>query len=953
MSRRKPLLKKSLLLMSMLSLSTASVADDTDILFSTCNIDANILFVLDDSTSMDGTPRQQMQDALKAILQTPAAYPPEFNMSLMGFMRNGETSRFIPMKNLADSHPGHASFRDYMINDVLSYGDGGHTSTTPIVDSLMVAGEYMLGGPNALVSNSVIHNYIAPGPERGHFNSHNPESGIENYIVLLTDGAPTRNNVHQLDSGGSVVSSVLGNMPEISSCASQSDRDGVCGPEITQLLKDKGITTFVIGFNTNGAYLNDLATNEEREDVPGQKYYEATNTTELIDAFSAILTGLTPLAEPMTFAPPGISVDSSGLSHVPEVYFTLFEPDAAPHWVGNLKKYGINDSGQIVDANNNSAFDVSAGDFYATAKSYWSASADGDEVRLGGAASKIPAPSARKLYYSEQSGGNAGAFSTTNNALKTRIQSVSPNINSDAEAVDFIKWAQGEDIKDVDNDASTTLRHPLADAIHSTPVVVQYDSSTRTVFYGDNEGWLRAVNADTGVEEFAVLPYAKIEDLTVLYDNDPTVERPYGIDGYITPWITDVDGDGNIEAADGDKVMLYVTMRRGDRRIYGYDVTDKTNPKRVWYKDESHYSDMGFTWPKPIKTKVKIKIDTNEVEKDVLVLSGGYDEQKDDPAVAGADSHGNAVYMLDAADGSKLWSAGDNSGHDLNKSDMKYSIPAGVRVIDVNRDGLADQFYVGDTGGQVWRFEITQGEPKSSLVKGHVIAKLGDNTAGSADNRRFFHTPDVSVVNRNGSRALAVAIGSGNQPSPMDTSIADRFYVLFLDEVTSALVTGSFTVFQNNNDTLYNASANDLGSTTDATREAAETALASASGWYINLATGEKVLSSGYTFNGALYFSTYVPGSDLRAICNGDPLGKVLLYSVDISDATPTGNLDPSDTTPSRFEELKTPGIPTTPTRHRTYSSDGTANDVICVGTECTKVPEVDPYSPTFWYEQD
>ena len=39
-------------------------------------------------------------------------------------------------------------------------------------------------------------------------------------------------------------------------------------------------------------------------------------------------------------------------------------------------------------------------------------------------------------------------------------------------------------------------------------------------------------------------------------------------------------------------------------------------------------------------------------------------------------------------------------------------------MLDLNQDGLADRMYVGDMGGQVWRFDIFNGEVVSKLVEG-------------------------------------------------------------------------------------------------------------------------------------------------------------------------------------------------------------------------------------------
>ncbi len=105
--------------------------------------------------------------------------------------------------------------------------------------------------------------------------------------------------------------------------------------------------------------------------------------------------------------------------------------------------------------------------------------------------------------------------------------------------------------------------------------------------------------------------------------------------------------------------------------------------------------------------------------------------------------------MVDALTGDLLWSAGNDDSHDLELPAMTHSIPAGIRVLDIDQDRLADRMYVGDMGGRVWRFDISNGEPVADLVNGGVFASLGGAAPGAvapADVRRFYATPDVARI---------------------------------------------------------------------------------------------------------------------------------------------------------------------------------------------------------------
>jgi len=121
---------------------------------------------------------------------------------------------------------------------------------------------------------------------------------------------------------------------------------------------------------------------------------------------------------------------------------------------------------------------------------------------------------------------------------------------------------------------------------------------------------------------------------------------------------------------------------------------------------------------------------------------------------------------------------------------MNYSIPTDLRVIDINSDGLVDQVYFGDMGGQIWRMDINNREdisnPISSRIRAGVIAELGDDSPENSI--RFYYPPDVALVNFNGRQQLSVSVGSGWRAHPLQTRVNDRFYSFRLDDVFTAPV---------------------------------------------------------------------------------------------------------------------------------------------------------------------
>ena len=186
---------------------------------------------------------------------------------------------------------------------------------------------------------------------------------------------------------------------------------------------------------------------------------------------------------------------------------------------------------------------------------------------------------------------------------------------------------------------------------------------------------------------------------------------------------------------------------------------------------------------------------------------------------------------------------------------MKYSVPSRVSVIGletddagkavVNKQGLVTQIFVGDMGGQVWRFLVNNGSSGNGLATGKVFASIASDTAATA--RRFYHEPAIALINANNKVNLTVSIGSGYRGHPLDKIIQDRFYS-FRTEDLNAL---GATLTEGD---LYDASSLTKDNTVG------QQALLNKSGWYINLAAnGEKVLSSTMVIGGELYFNTYQP----------------------------------------------------------------------------------------------
>ncbi len=163
-------------------------------------------------------------------------------------------------------------------------------------------------------------------------------------------------------------------------------------------------------------------------------------------------------------------------------------------------------------------------------------------------------------------------------------------------------------------------------------------------------------------------------------------------------------------------------------------------------------------------TRVNINGATQNSQRLVLVIGGGYDAMEDNSTYYAADTVGNHIYMVDALSGNLLWSAG-KTGANFNSANMTHAIPSAVAVLDTDGNGYANRMYVGDMAAQVWRFDITNGNTAAALVAGGVIASLGTKlsaTHPAADQRRFYSAPDVAAEQKPKlTPFMSIAIGSG------------------------------------------------------------------------------------------------------------------------------------------------------------------------------------------------
>jgi type IV pilus assembly protein PilY1 len=325
----------------------------------------------------------------------------------------------------------------------------------------------------------------------------------------------------------------------------------------------------------------------------------------------------------------------------------------------------------------------------------------------------------------------------------------------------------------------------------------------------------------------------------------------------------------------------------------------------------------------------------------VVILGGGYDSVHDTkvhPSVP--DGSGAGIYFLDLMSGNVLWRAGPDSGADRQLPAMIRAMPNQMKVVDISGDGLADRMYGSDLGGQVWRFDIINGETPDKLVNGGVIAQLGaeglSSTPTDAETRRFYTSPDISLFNDvvQDRRFIGISIGSGYRAHPFDLSATDRFFSLRDADVFKTLTQTEY----DNYPIITDADLIDVSGKKEVVITKND------SGWMFTLPSSQKVLSDSVTFDDSVFFVGFSPDNNAAATCNAGQ-GTNFLYRVSIVNGDPVVNnldtLDPNDADDARRTTLAQGGIAPTPTILFPSPDPGCTGaacappPIGCVGVEC------------------
>jgi hypothetical protein len=492
-----------------------------------------------------------------------------------------------------------------------------------------------------------------------------------------------------------------------------------------------------------------------------------------------------------------------------------------------------------------------------------------------------------------------------------------------------------------------------------------YNTRDRVLYAGANDGMLHAFHAGdfhpddpgtvpnegddpatsetefgyydqgTGTELFGYIPAILVPKLKLLSHNVPRTQ--YFVDASSVVgevWLGDGSGSDITKTTDEWATVLINGLRAGGPGYFALDISDPAAgdldahgpyPKMLW---EYTNAKLGETWSEPIITRVKLSGsfgsgdhcgvadgDGDCLERWVAIFSAGYDSTgdpnhfnyKSDPTSVEWSDRGKALFMVALDTGELLASVEfDDTGSD-GPSDMRFAIPSTPAVLDIDFDGFVDVVYVGDLGGQVWKWDVqalgenTDADPLIDNWTAGVFFRTDPVVLDSAEIRyRSFFYPPAAAFEKG---TLTLAFGSGEREDlryagDPDADDNNRFFVVRDVFPTGASAFASVTTESDLTDTTQISVDDDH----------------SDAGFLFTVTDGEKFVTNVTIFAGYVIVASYNP----EASVGGDECsiggGEAFLYVFDLgtSEGLFINALTPEDPEEDRRHSLDG-GLPSSP----------------------------------------
>lgn len=299
------------------------------------------------------------------------------------------------------------------------------------------------------------------------------------------------------------------------------------------------------------------------------------------------------------------------------------------------------------------------------------------------------------------------------------------------------------------------------------------------VYVAGNDGMLHAFDAGTLEELWAYVPTPVIANMWKLADAAYASKHSYYADG--SPIVNQVCVSACGSASAVWKTMLVAGLNGGGRGYYALDVTDPINPVLMWEFTANNEPNLGYTYGKPVITKLPDATGTW-----VVLVTSGYNNIPDNsafyaltttkfkpnnPAQYTTGNGQGYLYILDAASGIKINQIATGVGSPSTPSGL-----ANIRahIEDNRRNNTATYVYGGDLLGNLWRFNLSDN------------SKILFATLQASGNQSVTVAPSLGLINKK--RVVFIGTGKYLEVSDLTDTSQQTFYGIKDDEAGITLV---------------------------------------------------------------------------------------------------------------------------------------------------------------------
>lgn len=550
-------------------------------------------------------------------------------------------------------------------------------------------------------------------------------------------------------------------------------------------------------------------------------WYSGNSPDDVIKSINNFIAQLQQTVPTTVTGQPFIPIDPlNRLRYMNDAYYGAFNPMPGKNktfWSGDINKYVVKNQ-QLYGKDGNALFN--GGVMSSATQGFWSnATANGAKGLLpikdnAGTVNRnvltnlVSTPNTdlqkvtlKSLYPSGGAEYQAGLAGASNGYLNSWLNILGYNVATGTPS------SPATPADESTLNAQPELRQ-LGALLHSTPIILTQqmtgspiNPTTREdyILYGSTQGILHVIDGKTGVEKIAFVPQEMMTN-TESRNNFQHVDGAsasiikgdtltYGVDGQWTAYTqyAPTTGGHTTNASTGATSLasdlsgkgvqwVYGGLRMGGRSYYALDLSDINSPKLKFHINPdgaaagSPLSYMGQSWSKPTMGFVNWQ----GKRRLVMFVGGGYDEGYEKHDYEQANGKGAGVYMFDAHDGTLLWWASEHAttgSSGTNHSDLKYSVVSNIATLDVNNDGLVDNLYFGDLGGQVFRVDFDNNYNHSTAGESLIsrVVRLYNAHETNGLSPRFYEAPSFSVHSGAGATGKfgVVSIASGNRSSPL------------------------------------------------------------------------------------------------------------------------------------------------------------------------------------------